>query len=88
MCNISVSYFCASTVFFLFCLLKLFVFVVVFVFCSREQKSAQIILFAEKEENERSTWTRGQTVVANDVPRVFDPLMGFGAKVQIHVARQ
>ena len=33
-------------------------------------------------------WTWCQSVVPNDVPRDFGPVIAFGAKVQIPVARQ
>ena len=33
-------------------------------------------------------WTRCQSVVPNDVPRDFGPVIAFGAKFQIPVARQ
>ena len=66
-----------------------------FVFCSccfrlllERTKESLDHTICIKIRNERSTWTWGQTVVPNDVPRVFDPLIAFGAKLQILVIIQ
>ena len=42
----------------------------------------------KKIPREQHLWTRCQSVVPNDVPRDFGPVIAFGAKVQIPVTRQ
>ena len=92
MSNIQVSYFCASSVLFLFFLC---VWLALLVFCSccfrllfERSKESLDHTICIKIGNERSTWTWGQTVVPDDVPRVFDPLIAFGAEVQLLVMIQ
>ena len=54
----------------------------------KKKNYAKHIICIESGKWAQYLWTLCQSVVPNDVPRDFGPVIAFGAKVQIPVARQ
>ena len=56
--------------------------------CACAKKYSEHAISIKTRNRAQYLWTRCQSVVPNDVPRDFGPVIAFGAKFQIPVARQ
>ena len=54
---------------------------------TQKKKHPQHIIWIERGKWAQYLWTWRQSVVPNDIPRDFGPVIAFGAKFQIPVVR-